>query len=277
MPEPAQFHAPSGSKVHLTRTRGSGILAVIDLPPVAPASRGTHGCDDAYLLTVGLRGDDPEADNNGELAFFDLRSGRAPAAPDLHRSLQFYLPRAALSAASQREGGACINELAGPDRTDPVLSHLGSTAMKHLDDRAAAGREIILDDILHAVCAHVAKRYGKSKAERRPVAGALADWQLRTVKNLMLSRMESKPSLALLSKACGLSNSHFTRAFRKSTGQSPHRWLMVARVERAKEFLCARSLPLAEIALRCGFADQGHFCRVFLRFAGVSPGAWSEQ
>jgi AraC-like DNA-binding protein len=57
-------------------------------------------------------------------------------------------------------------------------------------------------------------------------------------------------------------------------GIAPHRWLLNRRVELAKDLLRDRESSLSEIALRCGFADQSHFTRVFTRRAGVSPGSW---
>ncbi len=57
-------------------------------------------------------------------------------------------------------------------------------------------------------------------------------------------------------------------------GVAPHRSLLNRRVELAKDLLRSRASSLSEIALRCGFADQSHFTRVFTRRAGVSPGAW---
>ena len=77
-----------------------------------------------------------------------------------------------------------------------------------------------------------------------------------------------------LAEECGLSPRHFARAFRQSTGVPPHRWLMRHRVQRAKELLRRQALSLADIALRCGFADQSHFTRVFSREVGFSPGQW---
>jgi transcriptional regulator GlxA family with amidase domain len=81
-------------------------------------------------------------------------------------------------------------------------------------------------------------------------------------------------SLADLAQACGLSIRHFTRAFRQSTGLSPHQWLVRQRVERAKALLQGSSSTLSEIALACGFADQSHFSRLFSRATGTSPGVW---
>ena len=66
----------------------------------------------------------------------------------------------------------------------------------------------------------------------------------------------------------------FLRAFRKTMGLAPHQWLMVRRVERARELIQEGEQPLSEIALDAGFSDQSHFTRVFSQQMGVSPGAW---
>jgi transcriptional regulator GlxA family with amidase domain len=80
--------------------------------------------------------------------------------------------------------------------------------------------------------------------------------------------------MADLARACNLSPGHFTRAFKQTTGQPPHRWLMERRIEKAKQLLTDTTLSLAEIAMACGFADQSHFTRVFSRTTHASPGAW---
>jgi AraC-like DNA-binding protein len=57
-------------------------------------------------------------------------------------------------------------------------------------------------------------------------------------------------------------------------GVAPHNWLLMRRVEVAKEKLRNTDLSLSDVALACGFADQSHLTRVFTGAVGVSPGAW---
>ena len=75
----------------------------------------------------------------------------------------------------------------------------------------------------------------------------------------------------------GLSTSHFSRAFRISTGLPPHQWLLRRRVTTAKQLMTVRDLSLSEIAISAGFANQSHFTRVFSSVVGVSPGAWRRE
>jgi AraC family transcriptional regulator len=79
-------------------------------------------------------------------------------------------------------------------------------------------------------------------------------------------------SLAEVAHACGLSVAQFARAFKRSLGLPPHRFLIERRVERARDLLLHTGLPLADVAVRCGFADQSHFTKVFHRVVGTSPG-----
>lgn len=54
----------------------------------------------------------------------------------------------------------------------------------------------------------------------------------------------------------------------------PHRWLLKARVERAREMLEKTAESVGEIANACGFADQSHLTRTFRKLFGTPPGAW---
>jgi AraC-like DNA-binding protein len=72
----------------------------------------------------------------------------------------------------------------------------------------------------------------------------------------------------------GLSPSQFGRAFKTSTGTTPHLWHLDARIEGAKRLLLDRRNRLVDIALDTGFSEQSHFTRAFNSATGVSPGAW---
>src|SRR5262249_54273756 len=108
----------------------------------------------------------------------------------------------------------------------------------------------------------------------RPARGGLAPWQERRAKQYMMARLREDVSLAQMAAECSLSPSHFSRAFRQTTGRAPYRWLLEGRVEHAKELLRESEVTLADTALACGFADQSHFTRMFSQIVGISPGAW---
>lgn len=104
--------------------------------------------------------------------------------------------------------------------------------------------------------------------------GRLAPWQLRRVTDYLVAHVADDIQLQELSDLANLSRSHFSRAFKTSTGLAPHQWLLQARIAKAKELLLTSKRPLARIAVDVGFADQSHFTRMFARTVGESPGAW---
>ncbi|HEY0104632.1 MAG TPA: AraC family transcriptional regulator [Rhizomicrobium sp.] len=105
-------------------------------------------------------------------------------------------------------------------------------------------------------------------------SAGLAPWQVKRAKALFESHLRDGIAVGRLAEACGLSRSHFSHAFKASTGASPHGWLIARRVEKAGEMLRAQALPLTEVALACGFSDQSHLTRLFRRATGVTPRAW---
>ena len=111
----------------------------------------------------------------------------------------------------------------------------------------------------------------------RVTRGGLAPWQLRRAKEMMVGQARPGLTLAAIALACGLSESHFSREFKQSTGQTPHRWAIEQRVAMAKDMLADTFLPLNKIAAACGFVDESHLSRWFKRLTGTSPGSWKRE
>jgi AraC family transcriptional regulator len=90
---------------------------------------------------------------------------------------------------------------------------------------------------------------------------------------LIEARFAEPVTLRALADTAGLGARHFCRAFRHATGRSPHQYLLERRVEQAK-LLIAKGLPLADVAVQCGFADQSQLTRTFARQVGTTPGRY---
>lgn len=116
-----------------------------------------------------------------------------------------------------------------------------------------------------------------SQGPLKAIGSGLAGWQLDLALGLLLSNLAADFPVAELAGLCGLSRSHFARAFKVSTGQPPHRWLMHFRIRRAQDLLERTTESIVAIALTCGFADQSHLTRVFHAITGASPAAWRRE
>ena len=125
-------------------------------------------------------------------------------------------------------------------------------------------------DALRAFTA-VALRHGDLTA--RPAPAGREPLAVRRARDYLDAHLDQPVELADLADAAGLSRFHLLRVFRAAVGATPHVYLTDRRIQRAKGLL-GGSLPLAEVAIACGFCDQAHFNRVFKARVGVAPGQY---
>jgi AraC-like DNA-binding protein len=101
--------------------------------------------------------------------------------------------------------------------------------------------------------------------------GGLAPRVLRRIHEYIDDNIDQRISVGLLAALANLSVCYFVRAFKQSMGVTPHDYLIRRRVERTKQLLSGTDIPLSQIALAAGFADQSHFARRFRQHVGMSP------
>jgi AraC-like DNA-binding protein len=194
-------------------------------------------------------------------------------------SLFFHLPRSALDDMARQSGAPRIGELAyqpGVGHDDMTIRHLGASFLAALRQPEEAN-QLFIDHMMLALTAHVATTYGGLRRAAEPARGGLASWQVKRACERLEFDLRGKLSLEKIAAEFDLSVSHFSRAFRVSTGLPPHQWLLRQRVKAAKQLMTVRELPLSEIAISAGFANQSHFTRVCSSVVGVSPGAWRRE
>jgi AraC-like DNA-binding protein len=193
--------------------------------------------------------------------------------------LRFYLPRAALDEIADHFREQCVHALYirhGRAHQDPVTQSLCRLLLPALA-KPKQMNSVFVDHLGRALRAHIASAYGAIESASQRGRGGLAPWQERRAKETLSRDLSGRVSCAQVARECGLSVSHFNRAFRQSLGIAPHQWLLGLRLARAKEQLLNTHASLAEIATNCGFADQSHFTRVFAKHEGSSPGKWRHR
>jgi AraC family transcriptional regulator len=189
--------------------------------------------------------------------------------------LLIHIPRLALVALADSNNVPPIDWIAtqaSDPKRDPVLEGLLPSIL-HLLSHPDVHHRLVREHLMLTLLSHVVARYG-GMTLRRETGGGLAPWQVRRAKEVLGDDLGTNVSLTDLARHCALSPSHFSRAFKASTGLSPFAWLQRHRVERAKEMLRNGNVSLAEIAISCGFADQSHLGRLFARQVGTPPGSW---
>lgn len=248
----------------------------------------SFGVGPAYMAATYLRDMQAEVWRNGRalgrlsggagtLQLFDLRhSWRAVIHPP-YASMNLLLPVEILAEAAGTDvAGLEFSPPAYvPDRVDPTMRALAE-ALVPAFDRPGELSALFVDRVLLAAAAHLVHMHsqpGPDQVMPRPTQG-LAPWQQRRAAQMLLDQLERDTTLAELAASCGLSLSHFSRAFRQSFGLPPHRWLLRERVRRAAHLLTTTSQPIDQIAVACGFVDQSHLSRVFRKMMHLPPAAW---
>ena len=107
-------------------------------------------------------------------------------------------------------------------------------------------------------------------ARRRPVRHPAVARAIEFVE----ATLDRNVSLDEMARAAEVSRFHLVRLFRDGVGQTPAAFARARRIERAKDLLRGSDLPLTQVALACGFADQSHFTTAFTRSTGLSPRAY---
>ena len=144
----------------------------------------------------------------------------------------------------------------------PLFDQIASAFLSDVD----GGELVCAANLLKLIHRHyqdakAAVRYRTDS--REPLLHAIAFIHENYAQELSLERMAA---------SCSLSPIYFHKLFTQETGMTPHRYLLKKRLEAAKALLLASDLPLLEIALSCGFASQAHFCTVFKKEYGQTPG-----
>ncbi|WGD53102.1 AraC family transcriptional regulator [Bradyrhizobium sp. CB1650] len=301
MARAAAFGQRMGEFLHLmdappslmTRSLRSVELSVTetrDDNPV-PGLSGSLAPEDAFLVSLKLH-DYPDCElwergkcvmkadvRAGTTYLYDLKHDPRYVIDKPFHSLAFYVPRLALDGIADQSRAPRVDQLDcrfGTGHDDAVVRHIGTSLLEGLR-RPDETNQLFIDYMMLAFTAHVAQTYGRMRRMAETNRGGLAPWQVKRACEKLESDLGGKITLEQIAAEFELSVSHFARAFRASTGLPPHQWLLRQCVKAAKQLMTVRELPLAEIAISAGFANQSHFTRVFSSLVGASPGAWRRE
>ncbi|WP_139802616.1 AraC family transcriptional regulator [Aurantimonas sp. 22II-16-19i] len=262
---------------------GSGLGS--DPTPIPPVEQTSFVCVQfapiahQSLFKLGkLYSDEPYPESSIEIIHLEEQpEAIVPAAFDC---FHLEVPDAALRAfadAQHRKDPGLLRCRKG--EIDTTMRHLAEALLPVLERAPEAfsrPERLFFDQIVCAMLAHLSDRYA-APAARLASERRLAPWQQRLVTERLTDDLRGEPALEDLARLCGLPVLRFAGDFRRTTGLTPARWLRRARIEAAKQMLFRTTLPLKEIAFRCGFADHSHFTRVFSAEVGMIPAAFRRE
>jgi AraC family transcriptional regulator len=175
------------------------------------------------------------------------------------------------SCADLIAGGESIELIDRVGFEDPKAARI----LELLSHEAALGEQssrLFLEQAIDLLCMQLIRGHSSlgtlsTSAPRRGLAG----WQVKRVTTYMREHLGQEIGLQELASLVDLSRFHFCTAFRVATGHTPHEWLTVQRIQRARALLANPQLSITDIALTVGYQTPSAFAATFRKIAGITP------
>jgi len=195
-----------------------------------------------------------------------------PGTEDGFRYTLWYVPEDFVASCTGADGALARQRyFASPHVTD---RHMAARFRALSASLAEARLESLrAESLMRAFLGTMLDRHGERSQVRGSHAGAAGTAALSRVRDYIRTYYAHDLTVSDLAAVAGLSRAHLTRAFSAAYHMPPHVFLNAVRITQAQA-LIRRGMPLAAVALECGFADQSHFIRRFKGGVGVTPSAW---
>jgi AraC family transcriptional regulator len=191
--------------------------------------------------------------------------------------VQLYLPHTMLERVAREADTATPTDLL--ERTahpDPITSRLLLTAADAMEGNGALDT-LFRHQLIDLLTTRLLAAHTGSPTTIQPVMGGLSPKVLLRAIERLRSDSDADVSLAALASDAGLSRFHFCRAFKESTGLSPHAWLRQHRLEQAMNMLRDTDASVVSVAAALGYASQTAFAAAFRKLTGETPSDWRKR
>ena len=166
-----------------------------------------------------------------------------------------------------------IAPLPRPDRRVQVLFDMLLTA----DELGKRHYNLMVNGITQSLVAILLDHHHRPAMARSSRSSGLSVAEYKRCVDYATSMITTGLELEKWAQSLGMPAAEFARRFHAHTGQAPYAWFLNLRIEKAKELLRDRTLPLVEVAFRLGFCSQSHFHETFRKRIGITPGSWRMQ
>ncbi|CAN7725272.1 AraC family transcriptional regulator [Bradyrhizobium sp. LjRoot220] len=191
--------------------------------------------------------------------------------------VQLYLPHNTLKRVADEVDGAAPTDLL--ERTahpDPITSRLLLSATDVLESNDTLDR-LFRHQLIDLLTTRLLAAHTGAPTTFQPTMGGLSPKVLLRSIERLRSDSDADVSLAALASDAGLSRFHFCRAFKESTGLSPHAWLRQHRLEQAMNMLRDTDASVVSVAAALGYASQTAFAAAFRKLTGETPSDWRRR
>jgi len=197
--------------------------------------------------------------------------------PEPLNVVHLYLPQTTLQRVALEAGMAAPADLVERSaHPDPITSRLLLSAADVLEGSAALD-SLFRQQVTDLLATRLLIAHAGSPVTIQPVIGGLSSTVLRRAIERLRSDSDADVSLAALASDAGLSRFHFCRAFKESTGLSPHAWLRQHQLEQAMNMLRNTDDGIVSIAAALGYSSQTAFAAAFRKLTGETPSDWRRR
>ena len=194
----------------------------------------------------------------------------------MHLYLSLSVVKRALDDVSGKTSAveAALREVSG-ERDEALSALLGQLRTELMTRQKPSA--LFVQGIAQSLAVHIIRSYSDPNAKRHQHRGGLPAFKLQRVIGLLEAKLDAGFNLQRLAHEAGLSEFHFCRAFKKTTGFAPSRYFIRLRMEKARRLLRETSMPVIEVGLEVGYSSPSHFAQAFRREVGVAPSAYRGQ
>jgi AraC family transcriptional regulator len=153
---------------------------------------------------------------------------------------------------------------------DPQIEHVALTLKREFETGYPNGR-LFRDALGTALAARLLRLSDARSLATHPLGTGIRRSKLRGILEYIEGNLEHDLALSDIAQVASMSVSHLKAVFRRATGLPVHQYVLRRRVECAERLLAAGKLPISEVALAAGFANQSHLARHVRRLRGTTP------
>jgi AraC family transcriptional regulator len=185
-------------------------------------------------------------------------------------------PRLLVSALDETAHESDIELTQHWNLMDPHIMAVLLAMTTDLKEGSPAGR-LYGESLCNALAVYLLNRYAVRRYAPVAYRGGLPGYRLKRVLDYIGDNLGEDLSLGQLAAVAGMSQHYFAELFKESTGQTPHRYVLRQRIERAKNNVARENFNIIEAGIDAGFPNPSHFARIFRKFVGTSPSQFRSE